>query len=335
MGVLLWRRAPVRTDRGEDPPSADHRASKASFHAVENQRFHVRPVAVARTVGLRRSVLRGGRRGADVHLPEDDVPGVLHLAAVVGDAVVGVVTLAPVSTARRPATRAWRLRAMAVAPGWRGRGVGRALHQAAVDHVRDRGDEVLWADARDAALGFYEHLGWRVEGDGYATDIGLPHHFVVLDLGELPRSASAGQAPGVDGERLRVSRSCAIRLSELRWRFSRSGGPGGQHANTADTRVEVVFDVAGSPSLGPRQRARLLERLGPEVRVVAADERSQARNRSLALERLAGRLAAALRVDRPRRPTGPTPAARRRRVEAKRRRAETKRRRRPVEPDED
>ena len=84
--------------------------------------------------------------------------------------------------------------------------------------------------------------------------------------------------PGV----LRVTRSCSIPLAELSWRFSRSGGPGGQHANTADTRVEVRFDVAGSPSLGPRQRARLIERLGPEVRVVAADERSQARNRALA-----------------------------------------------------
>ncbi|HEY9558294.1 MAG TPA: aminoacyl-tRNA hydrolase, partial [Acidimicrobiales bacterium] len=75
---------------------------------------------------------------------------------------------------------------------------------------------------------------------------------------------------------LRVSRSCTIALSELTWRFSRSGGPGGQHANTSDTRAEVVFDVAGSPSLGPRQRERIMARLGPEVRVAASDERSQA-----------------------------------------------------------
>ena len=92
-----------------------------------------------------------------------------------------------------------------------------------------------------------------------------------------------------------------IPLTELSWRFSRSGGPGGQHANTADTRVEVRFDIAGSPSLGPRQRARLLERLGPEVRVVASDERSQARNRDLAQRRLADRLRDALRVEAPRR----------------------------------
>jgi ribosome-associated protein len=128
---------------------------------------------------------------------------------------------------------------------------------------------------------------------------------------------------------LRVSSSCSIPLDELEWRFSGAGGPGGQHANTSNTRVEVQFDVAGSPSLGPRQRARLLERLGPTVRVVAVDTRSQARNRELALERLRDRLAAALRVARTRRPTAPSPAARRRRVEAKRRRSEVKRGRRP------
>lgn len=128
-----------------------------------------------------------------------------------------------------------------------------------------------------------------------------------------------------------VSRSCTIPLGELRWRFSRSGGPGGQHANTADTRAEVVFDVAGSPSLGPRQRARILERLGPEVRVVVAEERSQARNRSLALDRLQERLAEALRVQPARRPTRPTQASRRRRLEAKAHRSRTKRLRRPPE----
>src|ERR1700736_2097365 len=99
-------------------------------------------------------------------------------------------------------------------------------------------------------------------------------------------------------EVLRVSRGLAIPVDELSWRFSSSGGPGGQHANTSNTRVELLFDVAGSPSLGPRQRARLLEKLGPVVRVVASDERSQARNRELALERLAERLAGALRVAR-------------------------------------
>jgi ribosome-associated protein len=129
---------------------------------------------------------------------------------------------------------------------------------------------------------------------------------------------------------LRVTRTCRIPLDELEWRFTASGGPGGQHANTANTKAEVRFDVAGSPSLGPRQRARLLERLGPLVRVVASDERSQLRNRELALERLRFRLAEALRVDRERRPTAPSAAARKRRVESKRKRSDVKRlRRRP------
>ena len=122
-----------------------------------------------------------------------------------------------------------------------------------------------------------------------------------------------------------MSRSCHIPSDELEWRFTPSGGPGGQHANRSHTRVEVRFDVASSPSLGPRQRARLLERLGPVVRVVADDERSQSRNRALALERLTQRLAEGLKRDAPRRPTAPTAGSRRRRLEAKRRRSQTKR----------
>lgn len=128
---------------------------------------------------------------------------------------------------------------------------------------------------------------------------------------------------------LRVNRSLRIPLEELEWRFTTASGPGGQHANRAHTRVEVSFDVAASPSLGPRQRARLLERLGPVVRSAADEERSQARNRVLAQQRLARRLEAALRVPRPRRPTKPTEAAKRRRVETKRRHGEQKRLRRP------
>jgi ribosome-associated protein len=124
---------------------------------------------------------------------------------------------------------------------------------------------------------------------------------------------------------LRVTRTCVLPLDELEWRFSSSGGPGGQHANTANTRVEVRFDIERSPSLGPRQRARLLERLGPVVRVVASDERSQLRNRELALERLRSKLAEGLRTSRPRRPTAPSAAARERRLRAKHRRSEIKR----------
>src|SRR5215471_15929852 len=96
---------------------------------------------------------------------------------------------------------------------------------------------------------------------------------------------------------LRVTPSCSIPLAELEWRTSRSGGPGGQHANTSDTRVEVSFSVVEAPSLGPRQRSRLLARLGPIVRATASDTRSQSRNRELALERLRSRLAEALSVE--------------------------------------
>jgi ribosome-associated protein len=125
-----------------------------------------------------------------------------------------------------------------------------------------------------------------------------------------------------------VSRSCRIGLDELEWRFTGSGGPGGQHANTANTRVELRFDIAGSPTLGPRQRARLLEKLGPSVRVVASDERSQSRNRALALERLRERLADALHIEAPRHATRPTRAAKQRRLDQKKHRSGIKRDRR-------
>lgn len=135
-------------------------------------------------------------------------------------------------------------------------------------------------------------------------------------------------------ETLRVTRTCAIAIDELEWRFTGSGGPGGQHANTANTRVELVFDVAGSASLGPRQRERLLERLGPSVRVVAADSRSQARNREIALDRLRSRLADALRVPKVRKASAPSKAAKERRLQAKHHRAEVKRRRREPPSDD-
>jgi ribosome-associated protein len=130
------------------------------------------------------------------------------------------------------------------------------------------------------------------------------------------------------GRVLVVSRTCRIPIDELEWRFTGSGGPGGQHANTANTRVELRFDVAGSPSLGPRQRSRLLERLGPTVRVVASDERSQSRNRALALERMRDRLADALHIEAPRHATRPTRAAKQRRLDEKRHRSDIKRARR-------
>ena len=138
----------------------------------------------------------------------------------------------------------------------------------------------------------------------------------------------------MDDGLLRVSRSCAIAFGELEWRFSSSGGPGGQHANTSNTRVELLFDIESSPSLGPRQRARLLERLGPRVRIVASERRSQLQNRELALERLQERLAAALHVEKARVATRPSRSAKRARVEQKRRQGERKRTRRAPGADE-
>lgn len=129
---------------------------------------------------------------------------------------------------------------------------------------------------------------------------------------------------------MRVTNSVAIPLAEIELRVSRSSGPGGQHANVTASRVEAVFDVHASAALSENQKARVAARLGPRVTAVAQDTRSQARNRELALERLRGRLAAALAPVRKRRPTAPTKASRRRRVDSKRRRGEVKRtRRRP------
>lgn len=126
---------------------------------------------------------------------------------------------------------------------------------------------------------------------------------------------------------LRVSPSCQIPMDELVVRVSRSSGPGGQHVNTTNSRVEVVFDVANSPSLGPRQRTRLLEKLGPVVRVTSSDERSQLRNREVATERLRQRLAAALHIEKPRVATRATKGSKERRLDAKRRTGQIKARR--------
>jgi ribosome-associated protein len=124
---------------------------------------------------------------------------------------------------------------------------------------------------------------------------------------------------------MRVTRSISIPIDEIDVRVSRSGGPGGQHANTSETRVEVVFDVEASETLTEAQKRRVVDRLGPVVRAVAKDERSQTRNRDLAFERLAERLAEALRVERRRIATRPTVASRERRLADKRRRANVKR----------
>ena len=128
-----------------------------------------------------------------------------------------------------------------------------------------------------------------------------------------------------------ISRDVAVPLREVALRTSRSSGPGGQHANVTESRVEAVFDVAASASLSEAQKTRVMARCGPVVRAVAQDARSQARNRELALERLRGRLEGALAVRRPRRATKPTAASKQRRADSKRRRGEVKRLRRPPE----
>jgi ribosome-associated protein len=130
---------------------------------------------------------------------------------------------------------------------------------------------------------------------------------------------------------IRVTRSVSIPRSEIDFRFSRSSGPGGQHAQKSDTRVEASFDVEASSALSEAQKRRVVVKAGPVLRAVAQDERSQWRNRELATERLVEALREALRVPRRRRPTKPTKASRERRLDQKRRRSDTKRLRRPPE----
>jgi ribosome-associated protein len=128
---------------------------------------------------------------------------------------------------------------------------------------------------------------------------------------------------------VRVTPRLELPLAEIELRTSRSSGPGGQHAQKTETRVEAVFEVDASQTLSAAQKRRLHERVGPVLRAVAQDERSQWRNRELALERLAAAIAAGLRVERPRRPTKPTRASKERRLDEKKRRATAKRLRQP------
>lgn len=143
-----------------------------------------------------------------------------------------------------------------------------------------------------------------------------------------------------DDTYLDVNDTLRIPRSELTYRASRAGGPGGQHVNKTATRIELWWHPASSGSLSADQRARLLQRLGSRLdgegwlRIVAAEERSQLRNREAATRRFRAAIAAALRVQKPRRKTGPSKAAKAARLAEKRRRADTKLRRRPVTPDD-
>jgi ribosome-associated protein len=133
----------------------------------------------------------------------------------------------------------------------------------------------------------------------------------------------------MESESIRVTRSVVLPPDEIELRFSRSSGPGGQHAQKSETRVEALFDVEASSALTPAQKRRVIAKAGPRLQSVAQDERSQLRNRELAVERLVEKLRDALKVERRRVATKPSKAARERRLEAKKRRGETKRLRRP------
>jgi ribosome-associated protein len=133
----------------------------------------------------------------------------------------------------------------------------------------------------------------------------------------------------MERDRIRVTRSVVLPLADVELRFSRSSGPGGQHANTSETRVEASLDVEATAALTDAQKRRVVAKAGPVLRAVAQDERSQLRNRELAVERLVEQLRQALKVERRRVATKPTAASRERRLESKKRRSQTKKLRRP------
>ena len=135
------------------------------------------------THALRREVLRGGNPDSDVNFPEDHVAGAFHLGARAGDGtLLGVASFSPRDTDHRPGRSAYQLRGMAVVEAQQGLGVGRRLLGEAADRLRKLGVEVLWANGRDSALGFYERWGMEVVGDGFVNPAGIPHHVVVYDF---------------------------------------------------------------------------------------------------------------------------------------------------------
>jgi GNAT superfamily N-acetyltransferase len=134
-------------------------------------------------VELRRRVLRDGTPSAEPRLHEDDTPGAFHLAGRVDGELVACVSFMPQDTPLRPGQPAWRFRAMAVDPSVQGSGFGRVILAAGIERVRALGVPVVWASARDSAIGFYESMGMHVEGDGYVdANTALPHHVVIVDL---------------------------------------------------------------------------------------------------------------------------------------------------------
>ena len=145
--------------------------------------MRVEAIPAAATYGLRRKVLRDGRADAAVAFPEDDRPGAFHLGAFGDGRLVAVASFSPEPTPLRPGRRAVRVRGMAVDTDCQSRGIGRILLQEAVARLRAEDVEVLWGNARDAALPFYRRFGMEVVGDGFVVpELGIPHHVVVMDL---------------------------------------------------------------------------------------------------------------------------------------------------------
>jgi GNAT superfamily N-acetyltransferase len=143
----------------------------------------VRDITALDAHPLRRDVLRRGLADPDVHYPQDDDPASFHLGAFDDDTLVAVASFTPAPTPWREGATAWQLRGMAVADDKQTGGVGTAIIEAATARLRAAGATVLWCNARDTALGFYERLGFTVYGDGFVTrDSGLPHHVMVCDL---------------------------------------------------------------------------------------------------------------------------------------------------------
>lgn len=134
------------------------------------------------TYDLRRRLLRDSWAGAEVAFPEDEVPGALHLGVIDDDVLLAVASFSPEATPYSPTARAARLRGMAVEPTAQGAGVGRRLVEVGVQRLRVEGFEILWANGRDTALGFYRRLGWRVMGAGFRNANGIPHHVIMREL---------------------------------------------------------------------------------------------------------------------------------------------------------
>lgn len=147
------------------------------------ERLHVVEVEAADTHDIRRRLLRDSWAGAEVAFPEDVEPGAFHLGVIDDDdALVAVASFSPEAAPYRPTARAAKLRGMAVEPSVQRAGVGRRLLEVGVERLRAEGFEILWANGRDSALGFYRQLGWRVMGAGFRNENGIPHHVMMTEL---------------------------------------------------------------------------------------------------------------------------------------------------------